>query len=521
MIEKCDDVNNRKKKIQDFDDVLPFIGDFGKYQWILMISLVPFGISFAYLYYSQIFIMIVPQNHWCKIDELINLNLTQEQRINLAIPKSKNYPYYDRCHYKNLDFQNINITNINFNSTKWNTDEIEQCKMWEYDFNEIPYATISSELNWVCEKEYIIATVQAIFYVGSVFGNFIFGWISDRYGRIKGLLCCTATSFIATIGIPSTHSFWSFAICRFFAGFAYDNFLMIPLIIALEYLGVQRRPNVGCILIGILYFISVLTISGSAYFIRNWRYFTYICSASFLFCFFLTFLMPESTRWYMSKGNNEKILIKLRRISKINNKNPKAWVYDEFLQSISNDKKNVENASLLDLRRTPHLARNTILLAIIYGFSSLIMDTYIYFSNRYNISVFMSFVWFSVEIVIATTLVKIFGNQWGRRFSVSIALLLSGVFSIIFTFNETETIKIIAGCLGRMCMSFVQIIYVQYVPEFFPTSLRTQGTALVHFLSIIMHFTAPYVTVLIQRINSKYANDSTLLSSRMENDISN
>ncbi|XP_043480645.1 carcinine transporter-like [Leptopilina heterotoma] len=339
MTETYDDRNDTKfnvgrKKIENFDDVLPYVGDFGKYQWFLMFSLVPYGLSFAYLFYSQIFILIVPQNHWCKIDELMTLNLTQEQRINLAIPKSKNYPFYDRCHFKRLNYKNISIRpEDKFNFSNFHTNEIDPCNQWEYDFNEIPYSTISSELNWVCDKEYLIATIQSLFYVGSVLGNFIFGWISDRYGRIKGLLCCTASGFIATIVTPSAQSFWSFAICRFFTGFAYDNILMIPLIVVLEYLGIRKRAAAGCLLLGVLYCFSIDIVNGSAYFIRNWHYFTYVCSMSFLISFFVTFLLPESTRWYMSKGMHDKILRKLRRIAEVNKMNPKSWVYDEFIVS--------------------------------------------------------------------------------------------------------------------------------------------------------------------------------------------
>lgn len=68
----------------------------------------------------------------------------------------------------------------------------------------------------------------------------------------------------------------------------------------------------------------------------------------------------------------------------------------------------------------------------------------------------------------------------------------------------TETIKIITGCLGRMSLSYMLLMYVQYVPEFFPTTLRTQGTALIHFLSIVMHFAAPYVIILVRNFHFQY-----------------
>lgn len=75
--EKC--LKNREK-FKVFDDILPHVGDFGKYQWFLISTLTPFGLAFLTVFFSQILLTAVPQKHWCKVDELANLNLTQEQK---------------------------------------------------------------------------------------------------------------------------------------------------------------------------------------------------------------------------------------------------------------------------------------------------------------------------------------------------------------------------------------------------------------------------------------------------------
>lgn len=69
-----------RPKLEDFDDVLPYVGDYGRYQWLLLLSLLPYGITYAFLYFSQFFITIIPSEHWCLVDELVNTNLTQEER---------------------------------------------------------------------------------------------------------------------------------------------------------------------------------------------------------------------------------------------------------------------------------------------------------------------------------------------------------------------------------------------------------------------------------------------------------
>lgn len=69
---------NKKQRDMDFDELLPYVGEFGFYQKILFLLMIPFTFFVAWVYFSQIFITLVPEEHWCKIPELENL--TMEER---------------------------------------------------------------------------------------------------------------------------------------------------------------------------------------------------------------------------------------------------------------------------------------------------------------------------------------------------------------------------------------------------------------------------------------------------------
>lgn len=59
----------------DFDDLLPYIGEFGTYQKILFLLMIPFAFSVAFVYFTQIFLTLVPEEHWCLVPELMHLSL--------------------------------------------------------------------------------------------------------------------------------------------------------------------------------------------------------------------------------------------------------------------------------------------------------------------------------------------------------------------------------------------------------------------------------------------------------------
>lgn len=61
----------------DFDDILPHIGEFGIYQRILFFLMIPFAFFLAFVYFTQIFITLVPEKHWCRIHELDHLPVEQ------------------------------------------------------------------------------------------------------------------------------------------------------------------------------------------------------------------------------------------------------------------------------------------------------------------------------------------------------------------------------------------------------------------------------------------------------------
>lgn len=61
----------------EFDDLLPHLGEFGIYQKLLFLMMIPFAFFVAWVYFTQIFITINPEEHWCWIPELENITVEE------------------------------------------------------------------------------------------------------------------------------------------------------------------------------------------------------------------------------------------------------------------------------------------------------------------------------------------------------------------------------------------------------------------------------------------------------------
>ena len=482
-----------RPKVETFDDILPFVGDYGRYQWLLLLALLPYGVTYAFLYFSQFFITIIPTEHWCRIDELMNTSLTQEDKIQIAIPSSHEYPYYDRCHRKDLNFSELLKSGKDLRSLEFRTNKTVECTSWEYNFTQIPYPSVGTELDWVCNREYLVSTAQAIFFCGSIVGGFIIGWIADHKGRIPALMVCNSIALLSSIATAHANSFWSFAICRFLTGMAFDNCINIPLIIVLEYMAVSKRTLVVNVAFGIYFAIASTVLPWMAYYISNWRIFTYVSALPLLAVIITPWILPESARWYVSNGMTDEVIEKLRRIAKINRRKPDPRVYDVFAANLESSNRLKETATVLDLFKTPRLARNTILLVLFWCLTVISFDGHVYSLKLIQSSVFVSFSLTCSTELPAGLLLTLVLDRWGRRLCGSLTLAMTCFLSIAELVLQSMTAKLAMSVMSRFCLNMAANIGLQYAAELLPTPVRSQGVSLIHIFGIIAHTLAPYI----------------------------
>ncbi|CAH2056093.1 unnamed protein product, partial [Iphiclides podalirius] len=482
--------NERKeddeKKATDFDDLLPYVGEFGLYQKILFLLMIPFAFFVAFVYFSQIFMTIVPEQHWCWVPELANL--TVEERRALAIPPKSEGPFpHERCRMYSADWTKALAQGRTTPDDEW---PIIPCTSgWEYNKSDVPYDTIASELDWVCEKDNLAATAQAIFFCGAIVGGLVFGWIADKYGRIPAL-----------VGTAFCSSFWSFAVCRFLVGFAFDNCFTMMYILVLEYVGPKWRTFVANMSIALFFTLAASLLPWIALLADDWRIFALGTSAPFILALATPWLVPESARWLVSQGKIDKALTIMKKFEKINKTKIPDKVLSEFTESSLKTIKECEaesrTYSVLDLFRTPRLRRNAILLIVIWMAISLVFDGHVRNVGSLGLDIFLTFTIASATELPADTFLTAVLDRWGRRWLACGSMVLSGIFSLLATAVPVGGPSASLAIMGRFAVNISYNIGLQYAAELLPTVVRAQGVALIHIMGYVASIVAPFVVYL-------------------------
>ncbi|XP_071442498.1 organic cation transporter protein-like [Hetaerina americana] len=485
---------------KDFDDLLPLLGEFGLYQKVLFLLLAPFCFFVGYVYFSQIFITLTP-DHWCKVPQLEGL--TVEQRKMLAIPRRPDGSF-EQCRMYGVNFTEILMKNDSGDGALPEPDPewpLAPCAHgWEYDRSEIPYETITSEMDWVCEYSGLPPAAQSSFFVGAIVGGLVFGWMADHYGRIPALVGTNVVGAVAGIATAFlSTSFWAFCALRFLVGLAFDNCFTMMYILVLEYVGPSWRTFVANMSIAIYFTLGTVTLPWIAYAISDWRYFAIASSAPLLLAALTPWMVPESARWLVSQGKVDKAIKIMKKFEKINGKKIEPRVYEEFKEScvkIKKDEEEERKYSILDIFKTPRMRRTTILLIIIWMIISLAYDGHVRSVGNLGYDLFVTFtVACATELPADTTLIIVL-DKWGRRWLACGTLVISGVFSILATAAPQGAVAAALAIMGRFSINISYNIGLQYAAEILPTVVRAQGVAFIHIMGYVANLIAPFVVYL-------------------------
>ncbi|XP_066144078.1 carcinine transporter [Euwallacea fornicatus] len=480
----------------DLDDVLPQIGEFGKYQkQMLWLICLPACFPCGFCAFNQLFMTDTPE-HWCLVPQLANL--TTDHRKNLSIPRI-NGTFSSCLRYSvnyTEDFEYLDETNQTF----W---PVESCKDgFEYDTTTV-HSSVVIDFDLVCDKDIYPTLGLVALNIGGPIGVYFFGFLNDRIGRKKTFFLCLTTLIIGGLMTALAPDFWWWAGSRLVVGLTIPAIYQIPFIISLELVGPNYRSFIT-VLTCLFYTVGLMMLAGITYLIRDWVYLSLSTSLPFILYYLYWFYLPESPRWLLAKGKFEEASAVLESLAKTNNKEIPASFKQQLKQRMTNKRSCSEEErankhfGLLDLCSTPNMRLKTVLITLNWFANNMVYVGLSYYGPSLGSNQYLSFLLSSAVEIPSYVAAWFLIEKWGRRWPLCLTMILSGCSCIatVLIPKRNEIATMILFLLSKSTISASFFIIYPFAGELYPTAIRGLGIGASAYIAGMGLIIIPFITYL-------------------------
>ncbi|CAI5797953.1 solute carrier family 22 member 6-B-like [Podarcis lilfordi] len=468
-----------------FGDLLEKVGSMGPFQFFSVLLLTLPVLLLASHNLVQNFSAASPE-HRCRLPSPAN---TSHHGHPLLLDQSV---WPDRCHR----FAVRLALDANGSLSQDRDPELEPCQDgWQYDRSTFT-STIVTEWDLVCHLQPLKSLAQSLFMGGVLVGAFIFGDLSDRFGRRLILIWSLLLVAVTGTGAAFSATFATYCIFRFLSGVGISGFLLNYVCLSLEWVPTKHRATV----VATQSYSSTagqVLLAGLAYGLRDWRWLQLAISAPFFVFFAYSWWLPESARWLLMNNEREAALHNLKRVAKINGKaaTGEAVVLEMLETEVANSTSKRGSHSCLDLFRTPTLRRISCCLMLIsfsinLAYFGLSMDL-----SVFGLDVFVVQLFFGTIDLLAKMGCALLLAFFGRRTIQSLSLILAGVFLLLTLAVPSEMLtgRLALVVLGKGCLAASSMCLYLYGGELFPTVVRQTGTSFTMVMARLGGIVAPGV----------------------------
>ena len=220
--------------------------------------------------------------------------------------------------------------------------------------------SIVTEYGFTCDQKYLKSIIGAIYMVGVLIGSFVFGILSDNFGRLKTMMVAILTVAIsgALGAIPGGGPVW-FTMMRFLTGVGTKGLFMVAFVMTIECVGPKAGTILG-IAINIPFAVGGMIFAWEAYNYRDWYSLQLIGHLPTLLLLLLWFFIQESPRWLIATEQSDKAVAIINEGAKINKKKTPIQLYMVKDSKKKIDEDITKKVTVLDLFRTKIILLRTL-----------------------------------------------------------------------------------------------------------------------------------------------------------------
>ncbi|CAI4221297.1 unnamed protein product [Auanema sp. JU1783] len=501
----------------DFEGILDVIGGCDRWQVLVYLFISAQQVPHAMFNLSVVYMMYQP-DHWCKIPYFNEASFRNESTVDyswdqilnssVAFPmkpnKQRKRDWHSQCDYYDRDY-------IHLKTQPWasllnlSTDvSTLPCSQWEYD-QSVMKKTVVTEWNRVCDNNWSRAHVHLSYSLGYLFGCFLGGFVSDRYGRKTAIFGFSILSAIFGLSLVYTPEFEMFLVIRFLLAASNEAADLAAYVLCMEITGVKYRSIVGSLLqapwalgYALLAFVAFLT--------KSWDTIQLITVILHVMSVVLLYFVPESPRWLIMKDKVTEAEPIIRKACILNNR---ALPSDLGLVRHAEKQKILktgEQPTFFHLFRTAELRFRYIVLLIVwiatalvyYGLVIALSDQSSPGRSVFDGNFFLNNA-IAGAIELPTLVCCVFLLNYGRKKSQMITLIGAGTLLLAAmwaTIRSKTTTALVCMLLGK---AFIQgafnILYI-FTSELSPTVVRNTAVGISSMMARMGAGASGYIAIL-------------------------
>jgi len=439
------------------DQVLPLIGEFGKFQILLEIAFCIIIFPGSMLVLIPYFVQHIPP--W------------QCSRNSTICPYNGTFTAHDKL-YKS------------------------RCSMprTEWKFSKPKEYSIITQFDLYCGTEVYSHLATSLLFITWAIGAIILGWTSDRFGRKKTLIPSIAVVIIVGFASAFSPNLAFYLASRAVIGFFIPGGSLQMFILISEYVGPKWRPFAG-ITLWLSFALSVVVLGVIAYFVQTWKILMIITTAPYFICFLFFKFFPESIRWLHLNGKTDEVMAILKKIARVNGKEFPDIKLEEVKQDASAGLHHYKHVF-----KPKKIAIRSLIQGYAWVVSGLVFYGVSFAADDLGGSMYRDYILTSVVDFPAICLAIYLCNKIGRKKTVLIPMLISGLALIAVSIIPPKSkikgllaFRVFLGMVGKFCITMAFDSIYTWSTELYPTVIRGAGMGYLQIAARIGSALAPWV----------------------------
>lgn len=343
-------------------------------------------------------------------------------------------------------------------------------------------------------------------FAGLFTGALVSGWLGDRFGRRKMYQANLLLFGLTTLLSAASPSFEFLVACRYIASTGLGGEIVTGYAMLAEFVPARVRGRWQ----GMLVFISNLGLVISALVCLTviprfgWRWVFALVGTTSLLVFIMRNMMPESPRWYESKGmlvEANLLLMSIEAEAERSTNTPLQSVcFADFPYALPAD----VDTSIRQLFRQPQL-QHTILAMVLM----ICMNVSIFAFTAWVPTILVSSGTKMASTLLLTSIMQagslpgaLLGawvvDRFGRKPALVSFSLFAAIASSVFGFVGSRVGTAAVGfSLMVLLYALAAMTFGTYIPEMFPTCLRLRGSGISNASGRLANIVVPYGIVLL------------------------